>query len=635
MIKNKNNAGAFLWLLLASLALVTPSLIWRLFQERSNRSALVVFDLMELHALRAEEGQNKFAALMEAGVSAVMVPECTAEELGKGVVEQVTALSAAKLPDSILKKFSSSSGTVVILRDPALTELQREYLKKRFKDGEIIADGQTVYFRIPRSYAQMEKAGILPDLRSMQYLSAAGVPLIFAPSPSTGSSAEGLEESLAFVCDTFPSVKILCPTGEIAAAYPYTEILGNFVREHNLLMAQVEFSRQYGAAGQIAAAWPNIVSLHAVDREEVLKRHIIRPIMLNRFYRAAEEREVRLLVLRLDPLRAVAPSLAEYCGDVKALRLRLDGGGFKRLWPAPAPSSLRMNSFLSAIALQMLFLLLVARYAERYCDVSFLSRRKCLKALAAAAAVLGALSLYAGILSRLVGALAAGFLAAEASLLAMDRWKVPLRGAAEGFLLVLVGGLVIAGRFSEPLYMYRMSSFSGVKLSLLLPLALILLIDLHRREHPESLPEILSRPPLWSEIAVAGTLLLAALIMLLRSGNYGFVGTSEIMLRDWLERILGARPRTKEFLIGYPALVVWYYLKRQELWGHWREIFRLAVTLAFSSAVNSFCHFHTPLSLTLLRGFNGWWIGLSLGGLLLFVGVRLGRPLFRRLRALL
>ena len=635
MIKTRNNAGAFVCFLFLALALATPSLIWRLFQERANRSSLLVFDLMELHALNADEGRNKFAALMEAGISAFMVPECTAEELGKGAVDQVTAVPAADLPDSVLKRFSYPSGTVVILRDPALAELQQEYLKRRFKNGEGVADGQTVYFKIPHPYVQLEKAGVLPDLRSMQYLSAAGVPLVFAPSPSMGSSGEELEESLTFLCGSFPSVKVLCPTGEIAAAYPDTELLGSFAKRHGLLMAQVEFSRQYGAARQVAAAWPNVVSLHAVDREEVLKRNIIRPLMLNRLYRAAEEREVHLLVLRLDPLRAVAPQLAEYGGDVKALRARLDENGFKRLWPVPAPSSPWINSFFSAIALQILFLLLLARYVERYFDISLLSRRRFLGVLAATAVVLGVFSLYAGILSRLGGAFAAGFLAAEASLVSMERWKVPLRGAAEGFLLVLVGGLVIAGRFSVPLYMYRLSTFSGVKLSLLLPLVLILLIDVHKREHPESLPEILSRPPLWGEIALAGALLLAAVVMLLRSGNYGFVGTSEIVFRDWLEKILGARPRTKEFLVGYPALVVWYYLKRQEMWSHWREVLRLAVTLAFSSAVNSFCHFHTPLPLTLLRGFNGWWTGLLLGSLLLFVGVRFGRPVFRRLRSLL
>lgn len=635
MTKTKNNAGAFICFLIIALVLVMPSLIWRLFQEHANRSSLLVFDLMELHALNAKEEQSKFATLIEAGISAFMVPECTAEELSKGAVEQVTAVPAADLSDSILKRFSYPAGTVIILKNSTLAEMQQEYLKKRFKNGESIVNDQTIYYKIALPYVQLEKAGILPDFRSMQYLSAAGVPLVFAPSTNSGSSAEELEESLTFLCGKFPSIKVLCPTGEMAATYPYTELLGNFVKTHSLLMAQVEFSRQYGAARQVTDAWPNVVSLHAVDREEVLKRNIIRPIMLNRFYRAAKEREVHLLMLRLDPLRATATQFTGYCEDVKALRARLDENGFKRLWPLPAPSSPRINSFFSAIALQILFLLLLVRYVERYFDISILSQRKFLSFFAAGTVVLGIFSLYAGILSRLAGAFAAGFLAAEASLLTMDCWKVPLRGVAEGFLLVLVSSLVIAGRFSVPLYMYRISTFSGVKLSLILPLVLVLLIDLHKREHPESLTEILFRPPLWGEIALAGTLLMAAVVMLLRSGNYGFVRTSEILFRDWLEKILGVRPRTKEFLIGYPALVIWYYLKRQKMLAHWREFLRLAVTLAFSSAVNSFCHFHTPLLLTLLRVFNGWWVGLLLGGLLLLIGIRLGLPLLRRLRSFL
>ena len=101
-----------------------------------------------------------------------------------------------------------------------------------------------------------------------------------------------------------------------------------------------------------------------------------------------------------------------------------------------------------------------------------------------------------------------------------------------------------------------------------------------------------------------------------------------------IEKILGARPRTKEFLIGYPALVCWYYLKRKDLWSHWREILRLAVSLAFTSAVNSFCHFHTPLSLTLLRGVNGWWTGLVFGCAILAGSLLIGRPVYNRVKGL-
>ena len=46
--------------------------------------------------------------------------------------------------------------------------------------------------------------------------------------------------------------------------------------------------------------------------------------------------------------------------------------------------------------------------------------------------------------------------------------------------------------------------------------------------------------------------------------------------------------------------------------------------------MNSFCHFHTPLPLTLLRGFNGLWIGVAMGFAVLFSGLCFGRPLYRK-----
>ena len=626
--------SAFWCLLILAGILSLPSVLWRTAHERNNRSALVLFDLLELHALKADTSAAKFQALMESGISAFLAPEFTAEELRKGVLENVSVQPVAELTEAAASQFSSRWGTAVVLNDADVVPLQLRYLEKRFRGGEKVTAEKKTYYRIPSSYAQLEKAGILPDMSSMQYLSQAGVPLVFAPSPSYASTIDELLDGLAFLCGEFPSVKAVCPAGEIAASYPNPLRLGEFARQHGLLMAQVEFSRQYGAARQVAAAWPSIVSLHGVDREEVLKRGIIRPIMLNRLYRAAEEREVRLLVLRLDPLRSLSSSLSEYCADVKSLRARLDKNGFSRLWPEPAPRAHRVWPLLSAAALNMLLLILAARYCERFFGLSLLSSARNLIAVTVAALALGLASLVTGLPLRLAGAFAAGLLATEASLVAMERWKVPLRGVVEAFIVVLLGGIVIAGSFSVPLYMYRMSTFSGVKLSLLLPPALILLIDLKRREHPESLTEIMTRPPLCGELAVAGVLILGALVMILRSGNYGFVSTAEILFRDWIEKVLGARPRTKEFLIGYPALVCWYYLKRKDLWSHWREILRLAVSLAFTSAVNSFCHFHTPLTLTLLRGFNGWGTGLVFGCLVLAAAVLVARLLYARVRGI-
>jgi hypothetical protein len=57
----------------------------------------------------------------------------------------------------------------------------------------------------------------------------------------------------------------------------------------------------------------------------------------------------------------------------------------------------------------------------------------------------------------------------------------------------------------------------------MLPPFLVLLHDMRRRVHPESLSEFLSRPPLWGEFFL-GVLLLALLgLVLFRSDNVQFI----------------------------------------------------------------------------------------------------------------
>jgi len=74
---------------------------------------------------------------------------------------------------------------------------------------------------------------------------------------------------------------------------------------------------------------------------------------------------------------------------------------------------------------------------------------------------------------------------------------------------------------------------------------------------------------------------------------------------------LVARPRTKEFLVGYPALV----LAGTAAALGWR---RAAVPLAMAGAVgtagaiNSFSHLHTPLLYTMWRTGNALLVGAVL-----------------------
>ena len=152
-----------------------------------------------------------------------------------------------------------------------------------------------------------------------------------------------------------------------------------------------------------------------------------------------------------------------------------------------------------------------------------------------------------------------------------------------------------------------------MKATLFLPPLLVLLADLKRRVHPESLGELFRRPPLWGEIFLLVLLLGGAGLVLFRSDNVQFVPAFEVRMREFLERALVARPRNKEVFLGYPALLLWYFVRKADMWPSYREVFRLATVIGFSSAVNSFCHFHTPLFFILFRQFNGLWTGVLLG----------------------
>jgi hypothetical protein len=236
--------------------------------------------------------------------------------------------------------------------------------------------------------------------------------------------------------------------------------------------------------------------------------------------------------------------------------------------------------------------------------------------------------------ARLLGGVTTALLATEATLWALDRYEKPFRGLLAGLMIVLGGGLVIAAFYGTSDAMLRLAPFSGVKLTLLLPPLLILAHDLKKRIHPESMIDIINRPPLWGELMLAVLLISAAVILTIRSDNASYVPGWEIRFRDLLERLLWIRPRTKEFLVGYPCLIICYVADRRGWIPNYREIFRIGASMAFASAVNSFCHFHTILPLTVARVVSGWCLGIVTGFAALLFIKYVGGPVCRGAREL-
>ncbi|MDR7498499.1 MAG: DUF5693 family protein, partial [Armatimonadota bacterium] len=186
----------------------------------------------------------------------------------------------------------------------------------------------------------------------------------------------------------------------------------------------------------------------------------------------------------------------------------------------------------------------------------------------------------------------------------------------------IAAGLLVAALLTRWEFMMAAEVFLGVKAAHVLPVALVVLLlwryDRPARSWRETAGELWdwSGAPLRMRYAIAAVIVgLAGVVLLARSGNFGFpLLSAEERLRSLLEDVLVARPRTKEYLIGHPAL----FLAGVAAAAGWRRaVMPLAALGAVGQAgiVNSFSHLHTPLLYTAWRTANALWLGTLLGAL--------------------
>ncbi len=185
----------------------------------------------------------------------------------------------------------------------------------------------------------------------------------------------------------------------------------------------------------------------------------------------------------------------------------------------------------------------------------------------------------------------------------------------------LGGALLIVGLLSTPLMMTEIERFTGVKAILLLPPVIVLAVYLFTRVFGQSatpVAQMAVAPVKVYQLLVAGILLVAAALYLVRSGNQSDIAPSafELALRSKLTVLLSVRPRFKEFLLGFPAMMLLpaLNLRDRQRYG-W--LFALAIGMGTADEIDTFSHLHTALGVSLLRLGNGLLIGAILGSILI------------------
>lgn len=184
--------------------------------------------------------------------------------------------------------------------------------------------------------------------------------------------------------------------------------------------------------------------------------------------------------------------------------------------------------------------------------------------------------------------------------------------------LISFGGvLTIIGCISRTNFALGIDLFLGVKIATVLPILLVLFY-LVFKEHKYDFKYykgLLDKKISYGSLILIGILAVVLYVYVSRTGNTGTATGFERAFRQFLDNVLGVRPRTKEFLISYPILLALLY------YGY-KERYIIVVILAVIgpvSFVNTYAHIHTPVLISLIRSGYGILFGIIIG--LILIGV--------------
>ncbi len=189
-----------------------------------------------------------------------------------------------------------------------------------------------------------------------------------------------------------------------------------------------------------------------------------------------------------------------------------------------------------------------------------------------------------------------------------------------------IGALIVGTLLSDIQYQLEMDLFRGVKLSQLIPILIFMISYIayfgYRRENGKESTFLEwkdVRAVLCENIKVIYVILIAFFLIIgyvyiARTGHESSLQPLDIEMiaRNFLEEKLLARPRTKEFLVAFPALMAGIYAAAK---GYRWLVFGagLLAVIGQTSIVNTFCHLRTPMILSILRTIYSLGFGIVLG----------------------
>jgi len=443
---------------------------------------------------------------------------------------------------------------------------------------------------------------IIPQIRSWRTVNENGLDFVFGQFKDLPVSAVFFNDS------DLPGVGLPAPKQNDAF-----ESLAKHIEGLGVPVGMVEFFPQKGLATVAKYLDKNVVRLHSIPEDEMSAMTQTKAV--DRFTLAASERDIRVLFVRFFP----DMGLHETKLYLEELQSSLQGKGF--IFGKP-------ESF-GSLPFSRIYLLVITLAVAG--GGMLLFRIVGLEKWGLVLGVLGFLGTAGLLFIGQVGLARKGLALLAVIIFPTLSVTWYLREKPSGViksiwlfikatLVSLIGAVLTVGLLGDKAFMYTLDQFMGVKIAHLVPVMLIIFIFWFLKDRGgkpwKKLLKLLDYPVTVKYVVLLGVLAVVLLVYIMRTGNENAaVSAWELALRARLTDLLAVRPRTKEFLIGHPLMLLMFYLGYRD---KYLPVLLVAV-IGQVSIVNTFAHIHTPLLISLMRAFNGLWLGIILG--LVLIGV--------------
>ncbi|MBP2628407.1 MAG: hypothetical protein H6Q68_3118 [Firmicutes bacterium] len=666
MKRFKYNQMLILLIVIGLVAALT--IVWQRHKVEENNSKVELVmeyeDVVELAGLEGVPLDALMQKVRDAGITSLAVYETTLEKLNKS--GKVTALSGAQilhqyyagmLSDSTWRSLVETGriqaeDIYVVGHDPKVFAEVKEDLKLRLNPERVnVLDEQRKIMAVKANYEKVIKWNLGLPTDEMNYVAQQGFYVVARPTNYTNVQAEDINAVFKRLSG-IDKVSALMFVGDEALGYPnLLPLTLEKVKARQLTLAliehplQLQFFKQEGLVPMAIANDYQAVRMYVIPKDEQPK--LKQDEAIQRWIVTDQERNIRMDLLRKydkpEPGKNLVDTNIEYISKVKEGLIAKGftigkAGTYQPYFPS---TLLLMLITIGAVAAGVLFLTLVRPFAVRYQYILLI--------LLSVVLILPLLKGSGNLVRQAVALASAILFPVLAMTWQIDRWrgKAPQGGGAllriivDGIgglfvtvMLSMIGGMYVAAILGDVRFFLEMEIFRGVKMTFIAPIILITVVYLTRynvfstsKDDAKGLwqqvVKLLNYPIYIKTLLVFTFVVLGAWVFVGRSGHTAGVPVPDIELkmRAFLERIMYARPREKEFMIGHPA----FFLAVMALYRQWPRVLHyglvVVATIGQGSLVETFAHLRTPVFMSFVRGLDGMVVGLVFG-VLAVIGVQ-------------